>query len=128
MKDTLWCPAPTENEPRKVERRNKLLLQVPVRELHSDLHKPQIGLPEIVVKDGKSQLSDTVFRQILPFELRKMTKHLKQMCCHKICESINFKQDALNQWRKKQKEKLKTKQWKHSAKLQRFPFKTSETS
>ena len=92
----MWCPAPTKDDPRKVKRRQKLLLQVPVRELHSDLHKPDIGLPEIVLKDMKSQLSDTVFRRILPFELRKMSKHLKEMCCYRACESTNFKQDAFN--------------------------------
>ena len=106
-RDTIICPDPTHDDPKRTVRKNKLLLQCPVRELHSDLHQPEIGLPHIVLKDGKSQLSDTVFRSILPFELRPMAKHLKQVCCCMICESMHFKQDALNQWRKEQKKDLK---------------------
>ena len=106
-RDSILCPAPTPDDPRRTERRNKLLLQCSVRELHSDLFKPGTGLPEIAVKDGVKQISDTVFREILPHELRPMTKHLKEVCCCKICESMNFLQDALNQWRKKKRNELR---------------------
>ena len=66
-----------------------------------------MGLPNVVVKDGKKLLSDTVFRQILPKELRPMSKYLKQMCCCMICESMAFKQSALNQFRRDYLEHLK---------------------
>ena len=108
-RDTILCPAPTAEDPTRTVKKNKLLLQTSVRELHADLFKAGVGLPEIVLKDGKKQISDTVFRRILPFELRKMSKHLKEMCCCKICESMNFKQDALNQWRRKKKKQLELK-------------------
>ena len=109
QRDTILCPCPTDDDPSRTVRKNKLLLQTSVRELHSDLFKPGTGIPEVVMKDGKKLISDTVFRQILPFELRPMTKHLKEVCCCKICETMKFLQDALNQWRKKKKKQLKDK-------------------
>ena len=96
-----------------MERRNKLLCIISVRELHSGLFKSETRLPEIVLKDGVSQLSDTVFRTILPPLVMKMSKFLKETCCHRICESMNHKQDALNQWRRKKRKELKVK-WKES--------------
>ena len=94
-------------------KRNKLLRTISVRELHNDLFKPGFGLPEIVLKeDGEKKLSDTVLREILKFEapeIRKMSKFLKETCCCRICESVNFKQDALNMWRRKKRKELKAK-------------------
>ena len=46
------------------------------RDLHKDLFKPEIGLPEIVLKDGVSQLSDTVLRRIMPPEVRLSLIHI----------------------------------------------------
>ena len=34
---------------------------------------------------------------------------LKEMCCCRICESMNFKQDTLNMWRRKKKKELRVK-------------------
>ena len=103
-RDTIWCRrTPTPDDPRRKERRSKLLCTTSVRELHADLFKPEIGLPEIVVKDEKKQLCDTVLREIIKLgapEIRKMSKFLKETCCCRICESMNFKQDALNMWRR----------------------------
>ena len=54
----------------KIVRKNKLLLQCPVRELHSDLYSPIIGLGNTVRdKKGKHLISDTMFRTLLPQEL-----------------------------------------------------------
>ena len=54
-------------------KRNKLLRTISVRVLQNDLFKPETGLPEIVLKNGVSQLSDTVLRRIMPPEVRKMS-------------------------------------------------------
>ena len=59
-------PRPRPTDPRRTVRKNELLLQTSVRELHSDLSKPEIGLPEIAVRDDRKQVSDAVFREILP--------------------------------------------------------------
>ena len=106
-RDAITCPSPTTEDTNRSARKNKLLLQCSVREIHNYLHKPSIELPHVVVKDGKRQVSDTLFRKILPFELRPMANYLNQARYCVICESIQFEQDALNQWRKKCKEKLK---------------------
>ena len=62
-RDSIICPASTPEDPNMTVRKNKLLLQCSVIELHNDLCKPMIGLPHVVVKDGKRQVSDTVFRK-----------------------------------------------------------------
>ena len=111
-RDTVWCKDPTPDDPDRKVKMNKLLRTVSVRVLHNDLFKPKIGLPEIVLKDGVKQLSDTVLRRIikeLAPEVRKMSKFQKEMCCCRICESMNFKQDALNMWRRKKRKELKAK-------------------
>ena len=111
-RDTVWCKAPTPDDPKRKVKRNKLLRTISVRELHNDLFKPEIGLPEIVLKDGAKQLSDTVLREIIKLgapEIRKMSNFQKEMCCCRICESMSFKQDALNMWRRKKRKELKAK-------------------
>ena len=108
-RDTVWCKAPTPEDPDRKVKRNKLLRTISVRELHNDLHKPGFGLPEIVMKNGVIQLCDTVLREITPPEVRKMSKFLKEMRCCRICESMSFKQDALNMWRRKKRKELKAK-------------------
>ena len=59
-RDTVLCKAPTPEDPDRKVKRNKLLRTVSVRVLHNDLYKPEIGLPDIVLKNGVKQLSDTV--------------------------------------------------------------------
>ena len=106
-RDAITCPAPTTEDPNRTVRKNKLLLQCSVRELHNDLCKPIIGLTHVGVKDVKRQVSDTIFRKTLPFEVIPMKNYLKQMYYCMIFEHTQFKQDALDQWRKKYKDKLK---------------------
>ena len=36
-----------------------------------------------------------------------MSKFLKETCCCRICESMNFKQYTFNMWRKKKKKELR---------------------
>ena len=61
------------------------------------------------MKDDKKQLCDTVLREIIPPEVKKMSKFQKETCCCRICESMNFKQDALNMWRRKKRKELRVK-------------------
>ena len=88
---------------------NKLLLRTSARELHSNLFKPETGLPEIAVEDGRKQISDTVFRSVLPSELRETSKHLKELCCCRVCKPMSFRQDAMNQWRRKKRHQLRVR-------------------
>ena len=106
-RDKVWCKAPTPDDPDRKEKRNKLMRTISVRVLHNDLFKPETGLPEIVMKGGVSQLSDTALRRIMPPEVKKMSKFLKETCCCRICESMNFKQYTFNMWRKKKKKELR---------------------
>ena len=77
----------------KIVRKNKLLLQCPVRELHSDLYSPIIGLGNTVRdKKGKHLISDTMFRTLLPQELRPMTDRYKQQCCCAECTGFEYMQ------------------------------------
>ena len=77
--DTIWCcPNPTPDDQRQMERKNKLLCSISVRQLYKDLFKPKIGLPEIVFKDGVSQLSVIVLKEIMLPKVKKMSKFLKE--------------------------------------------------
>ena len=58
-------------------------------ELHSDLSKPATVLQEIAAEDGRKQISDALFRKILPFELRKASKRLEETCRCKIRGSVD---------------------------------------
>ena len=68
-------------------RKSKLLLQCSVRELHSDLYKPDgVGLGEYVRDEkGNPLISDTVFRALLPPDLTMMTNMYKSMCMGEVC-------------------------------------------
>ena len=62
-------------------RKTKLILQCSIRELHYDLHKSGSGLlRDLVVVNAENLVPDTMFRALLPKELRVMTNHYKQMC------------------------------------------------
>ena len=75
-RDKVWCKAPTPDDPDRKEKRNKLMRTISVRVLHNDLFKPETGLPEIVMKGGVSQLSDTALRRIMPPEVKKISKFI----------------------------------------------------
>ena len=61
-----------------MERKNKLLCSISVRQLYKDLFKPKIGHPEIIFKDGVSQLSVIVLKEIMLPKVKKMSKFLKE--------------------------------------------------
>ena len=57
----------------EIVRKTKLILQRSIRELHCDLLKPGgTGLRDKAVLDRANLVSDTMFRAILPKELRVM--------------------------------------------------------
>jgi len=92
------------------ERKCKLILQCSIRELHCDLYKPSpVGLRSLVVVNGKNLVSDTMFRSLLPPELRKMTNYYQEMCLCEICHAIYNLQSSLNRYRTKQL--LQMKDW-----------------
>ena len=68
--------------------KNKLILTCSVRELFNDLYKPGTGLvgPDVefsVIDSGGNRLvSDTVFRTLLPQELRPANQIQKGSCCY----------------------------------------------
>jgi hypothetical protein len=80
------------------ERKAKLLLCIPVRELHNELLKdPPAGLAEDV--NNKCVISDTMLRSLLPPELKPATKRHKQMCGCKTCPSFWLHHCSLNAFR-----------------------------
>jgi hypothetical protein len=94
----------------KKERVPKLLLQIPVRELHNNLLKPveEGGLPEAHDDNGRALISDTALRSMMPEQLRRATERHKRMCGCEICIMVRSLQETLNAWRKHHINKLKT--------------------
>ena len=92
------------------EKKQKLLLQISVRELHSDLMKPvnQNGFQHALDKNNKPLISDTALRYLLPPELRKMTTRHKIMCGCEPCLSASTLQESLNAWRRRYLKQLDT--------------------
>jgi len=74
-------------ETEKKEPKPKLLLMVPVRELHNDLAQPEErgGFKYAYDERGKLLISDTMLRSLLPKELKRMTERHKQMCGCETC-------------------------------------------
>ncbi|KAL3913497.1 MAG: hypothetical protein SGPRY_007959, partial [Prymnesium sp.] len=75
------------------ERASKLLLEIPMRELHNNLIELQVekggnggGLPDVRDGQGKILMSDTVLRGLLPPQLKPATEHHKVMCGCELCE------------------------------------------
>ena len=77
--DSVLVPDPVD--PTKKVKKNKLLLQVSVREL---LHNE---VPECTM-DGNVLVSDWKFRKLLPPEVRYMSNYYKTMCACIVCVQI----------------------------------------
>jgi hypothetical protein len=77
--DTLLVLDP--KHPVNKKRMNKILLQIPVRELHNDLcsNDPLIGLKGVRDCTGNLSISDTKLRDMLPQHLRMMSDRYKIM-------------------------------------------------
>ena len=96
--DTLLVQDPDNLEDPKAKiRKNKVLLQCSIRELHNDLYSSKIGLdPAKLYKNGEPLISDTAFWALLPPEMRKITDRYKMMCCCEDCMLAHYYQSALN--------------------------------
>jgi hypothetical protein len=79
---------------------NKILLQIPVRELHNDLLStdPLIGLPGICDCRGNVLISDTKLRSMLPKHLRMMSDWYKIMCGCENCIQMYNLQSSYNRF------------------------------
>ena len=101
VNDTLLVKDPITGVKRRVR---KLLLYIPIRELHNDLVKLASegigGLPEARDSLNNVLISDTRLRAILPTELRAATDSHKQMCGCQYCLTARFHQAAYNAFRR----------------------------
>ena len=101
--ETLQVKRPGSSEKHRVP---KLLLEIPVRELHNLLVAPtyQGGLAQSRDEENKILCSDTTLRRIirrdLP-ELRRMSLRHKQMCGCEICISMHSLHKSLNGFRQR---------------------------
>ena len=86
------------------ERVGKLLLEIPVRELHNSIIKPaeEGGLPCVRDASNRVLVSDTSFCSILKKhipELRKATDAHRQMCGCEICVISTLMFKSIEAWR-----------------------------
>jgi hypothetical protein len=91
----------------------KLLLEIPVRELHNNLVAPvaEGGLAESRDATGAIIISDTnlrvLIKESLP-QLRRMSSRHKQMCGCETCIIMSSLQKSLNGFRRRQEKSLST--------------------
>jgi hypothetical protein len=83
------------------ERVGKLLLEIPVRELHNDMLLPvnKGGFAGAFDENGSVIISDTTLRKLLPKELRPATETHKQLCGCELCITVASLQKTLNAFR-----------------------------
>jgi hypothetical protein len=74
------------NNPGSKIRKNKILLQIPIRELHNDMMSDDtlIGMEGVQDCEGNILISDTKLRSLLPPHVRMMSDRYKIM---KVCEN-----------------------------------------
>ena len=90
---------------------SKLLLHVSVRELHDSLvsNTNDGGIKYALDEDGKTFLSDSTLRSLLPPQLKQISAYYKVMCgceCFVYTKSIH---SLLISWRDKYLKNLKDK-------------------
>jgi hypothetical protein len=98
-----------EETGKKTKTVGKLLLQIPIRELHNDLvlAAEKGDLPGLLDLNGRIVVSDTSLRNILPPQLRRATERHKQMCGCETCLTPRSHQQSLNSWRDRHLRQLK---------------------
>jgi hypothetical protein len=82
-------------------RRGKLLLEIPVWELHNDMLLPinEGGFAGVRDTDGQIIISGTTQRKLLSKELHPVTETHKQLCGCKLCNTATSLQKTLNAFR-----------------------------
>ena len=99
--DSVLVPDPVD--PTKKVKKNKLLLQVSVRELYNNILKE---VPECTV-DGNILVSDWKLRKLLPPEVRRMSNYCKTMCACTVCVQMKLHQSTYNRFKGKLLKQLK---------------------
>ena len=82
----------------------KLLLQVSIRELHTDVIENVEGATDPA---GNPVISDTKLREILPPEVKRTADRYKQICACQLCVLIGYYHSGLKRYRLFLKNKLK---------------------
>lgn len=106
--ETLLIKDPVSSEKRRVA---KLLLEIPVRELHCHLVAPvqEGGLAESRDLAGSIIISDSnlriIIKESIP-QLRRMSSRHKQMCGCETCIIVSSLQKSLNGFRRREEKKL----------------------
>lgn len=108
-RDTLLVKLPGANSKRRV---GKLLLEIPVRELHNQLVSPQSegGLPSARDAEGEILVSDSTLRNIMKSDiphLRRSSERYKQMCGCFVCINVTAMHKTFLSWRRRQERILK---------------------
>ena len=83
------------------QRVSKWLMQKSIREFHNDMLLPveQGGFEHARDEEGKTLISDTMFRSLVPRQCCKMTDAHKIMCGCEVCISMGFLHTSLNAFR-----------------------------
>jgi hypothetical protein len=79
------------------EQRGKLLLEIPVGELHNDMLLPinKGGFSGVRDAEGTIIILDNTLRKLLPIELQPATEMHKQLCGCKLCNTVTSLQKTL---------------------------------
>ena len=105
MNDMVRIPDPQDNT--KTIKTSKLLLSISVRELHNNMVK----LLDVAKSPaGDVLISDTKLRQILPKQIRRMSKRHKEMCGCIFCLGMRYYQSDYNRFKKTLLKKLQEDQ------------------
>jgi hypothetical protein len=96
--DTLLVSDP--KHPGNKKRMNKILLQIPEREIHIDLcsEDPLIGLKGVRDCAGNLLISDTKLRDMLPEHLGMMSDRYKIMCGCENCIQMHNVHQSYNRF------------------------------
>jgi hypothetical protein len=86
----------------------KYFLQIPVYEFHSDLIEPvqDGGLAEAHDDNGRVIISDFNLCQLIPPNVKPMSKQRRILCGCEICVSADILQHSINTWRTKHLKRL----------------------
>ena len=92
--DTLLIEDPETKQRKRV---HKLILEIPICELHNDLvaAAEQGDLGEGFFHNGRFVIADTSLQRLLPPNIRHATERHKQMCGCEACLSIRMLHDML---------------------------------
>ena len=96
-RDMLWW----KKEDGTKEKIPKLLITIPIRQLHNDMIEPPEngGLEGVRNEKGEVIISDTALRDNLPFNLRPIQERHKQVCGCTLCTVMEEYHTSLRKFR-----------------------------